>query len=419
MTPQEKSQLELSVSEESALPRLFEAAQRNHFLDHFIVLARHKFFILSFTSAVAVLSVGISLFMSNYYQATAKLLPPQQGSSFASAMLDQLGGLAPLVGAAAGGKDLLKNPNDLYIAMLRSRTVADRIIDRFSLMTAYKSKMREDARKQLAELSEISVGKDGVISISVEDYDRMQAAAMANAYVDELEKLTKTLAVTDATKRRIFFERESKVANDQLETAELELKKTQEATGIFQMDSQSRVMLQAYADARAGLTEKELEIESMRSFATPENPELVRAERERDALRAEVAGLEKGQGGSPIGDIALNKVPEKALKYFDKLREVTYRNALLQLMLKQYEAARVDEAKDFALIQVLDSALPPERKSRPHRAIICLSFTFLAFLIACSWIYFREAMQRAKEDPQYLARLQLLKFYLSRKAGNK
>lgn len=120
-----------------------------------------------------------------------------------------------------------------------------------------------------------------------------------------------------------------------------------------------------------------------------------------------------GQGGAPVHDIALEKVPEKYLKYVDKMREVTYRGALLQLMLKQYEAARVDEAKDFALIQVLDNAQPPERKSRPHRGIICIVATLLAFLVACLWSYFREGIQHAKEDPQYLARLQLLKFYLS------
>jgi uncharacterized protein involved in exopolysaccharide biosynthesis len=329
-------------------------------------------------------------------------------------MLEQAGSLAPLLGAM-GGKDLLKNPNDLYIAMLRSRTVADRLIDRFSLMTRYKAKMRDDARKHLAGLSEIASGKDNVISIAVEDTDPKMAAEMANEYVDELERMTKTLAVTDASKRRVFFEREVKTATDQLQAAEQDLKKTEQETGIVQIDNQSKVMFQAYADVRAQLTEKELEIESMRSFAAPENPDLIRAERERDALRGQVTSMEKGQGGPPIGDIALEKVPEKALKYYDKYREVTYHTALLQLMLKQYEAARVDEAKDFALIQVLDPAIPPERKSRPHRAIICISFTLLAFLVACLWVYFREAVQRAKEDPQYLERLQLLKFYLGRR----
>lgn len=414
MTPQEKNQLELPVADETPLSQLLETSEETYLLDHFIVLARRKSFIFRFVSIGALLTVGFSLLLNTYYQATTKIMPPQQGQSFASAMLDQIGGLAPLLGTV-GGKDLLKNPNDLYVAMLKSQTVADHLVDRFSLMTRYKTKFRVDARKRLAGLSEITAGKDGVISVSVEDTDPKVAAEIANAYMDELEKLTKTLAVTDASKRRIFFEREAKIALEQLEVAELDLKKTQEATGIVQIDNQSKVIFQAYADVRAALTAKEIEIESMRAFATPDNPDLIRLEHEKDALRAQVAAMEKGQGGSPIGDIALEKVPERALKYYDKLREVTYHNALLQLMLKQYQAARVDEAKDSALIQVLDPAFPPERKSRPHRSIICLIFTFLTFLVACLWVYFRESMQRAKEDPQYLARFQLLKFHLRRK----
>lgn len=411
MTPQEKNQLELSVAEEASLPQLFEGAEKRHILDYFIVLARRKRFVLYFTLAVAVITVGLSLLMTTFYQATVRIMPPQQGQSFASAMLEQLGGLAPLLGAA-GGKDLLKNPNDLYIAMLRSRTVADDLIDRFSLMTRYHATLREDARKHLAGLSEIGSAKDGTISVAVEDPDPKVSAAIANAYVNELEKLTQTLAVTDASKRRIFFEREVKTANEQLEAAEEELKKTELETGIIQIDSQSKVAFQAYADLRAQAAMTEIEIQSMEVYATPENPDLVRLQRQLGALRSQIAGMEKGQGGPPVADMALEKVPEKKKKYLDKFREVTYRNALVQLMLKQYEAARVDEAKDFALIQTLDAAQPPERKSRPHRGIICISFTLLGFLVACLWVYLSDGVQRAKEDPQYLARLQLLKFYL-------
>ena len=116
-----------------------------------------------------------------------------------------------------------------------------------------------------------------------------------------------------------------------------------------------------------------------------------------------------------MGDIPLEKVPEKEVQYLDKLREVTYHTALLQLMLKQYEIARIDEAKDSTLIQTLDKALPPERRSWPHRSLMVLAFTFMAFILAALWSYALEALERAKEDPQYLARLQLLKFYLTRR----
>lgn len=412
MTPQEKNQLELPVSEDPTLPQLLRGSDTRHFLDHLIVLARHKSLILYFTAAIAVLSVMASFFLPKYYTSTAKILPPQQGQSIASAMLGELGQIGGLLGAV-GGKDLLKNPGDLYVAMLKSNAIQDRLITRFNLMNVYHTKLRIDAIHRLEGLSEIQASKEGVISVAVEDRDPKRAAEIANAYIEELEKLTQNLAVTDAGKRRIFFEREAKVAQEQLEIAEQELKKTQEATGIIQLDNQSRVVLQAYEDLRAQLTGKELEIESMRSFATAENPDLVRLQHEREALRAQVAGLEKGQGGSPIGDIALEKVPERALKYYDKLREVTYRNSLLQVLLKQYEIARIDEARDAALIQVLDPGVPPEKKSSPKRAVIVISATLLALMIAVVWALLRENWERAKEDPQYLARLQLLQFYIS------
>ena len=414
MTPQEKSQLELPVSEEAPLSQMFEHREKSNLLEFLLTLAKHKRTILWVVVPVMFLSAGLSLLLHNNYKGEAKIMPPQQTPSFSSSMLDQLGGLGTLLGAAGGG-GLLHNPSDLYVAMLKSRTIADHIIDRFSLMSVYKAKRITDARLALQGNTIIIAGKEGVISVAVEDHDPKRAADIANAYVDELEKLSKVLTVTDAGKRRLFFEREAKIAQEQLQAAELDLKKTQEATGIIQIDNQSRVIFQAYAEVRAALTAKEIEIESMRAFATADNPDLIRLEHEKDALRAQVAAMEKGQGGSPVGDIALEKVPERALKYYDKLREVTYHNALLQLMLKQYEAARVDEAKDFVLIQVLDPAIPPEKKSGPFRSLIVLASTFVGFLLALAWIYFKETLERAKEDPHYLARWQLLKFYLSRK----
>src|SRR5215510_4212172 len=170
MTPQGKKQLEPPVPEEVSLPTLFEGQETGHLLEPLIILAKHKFLILYIVGATAVGSLILALVLPNYYTANAKLLPPQQGQSFASAMLDQLGALGPLLGAA-GGKDLLKNPNDLYVAMLHSRTVADNIIDRFSLMSVYGKRLREDARKKLDSRTEITARKDGVISISVEDRD--------------------------------------------------------------------------------------------------------------------------------------------------------------------------------------------------------------------------------------------------------
>ena len=414
MTPQEKSQIDLSISEEAPLGQIFENREKSNLLEFVLTLAKHKRTLFWFTIPTIVLAAGLSLLLRNNYKGEAKIMPPQQNQSFANSMLDQLGGLGSLIGAASGSS-LLRNPSDLYVAMLKSRTISDHLITRFSLMEVYKAKRLTDARKDLEDNTLITVGKEGVISIDVEDHDPRRAADIANAYVEELEKLTHILTVTDAGKRRLFFEREVKTASEQLEAAEQDLKKTQLETGIIQIDNQSRVMFQAYADVRALATEKEVEIQSMQTFAAPDNPDLVRLQHELAALRSQIAAMEKGQGGPAVGDIALERVPEKALKYYDKFREVTYRNALWQLMLKQYEAARVDESKDYVLIQVLDPAIAPEKKSGPFRSLIVLASVVLAFLLGTAWVYLNESLDRAKEDPHYLERWQLLRFYLSRK----
>lgn len=411
MPPHEKKGVQLSVEEEPLSSQDFEA-EKTKFPDSLIVFAKHKLLIASIVGGVVILSIVVSLLLPKFYTATARILPPQQSQSVASAMLSQLGGLGSLLGAGVG-KDLgIHNPNDMYVAMLRSESVTYSLVDRFELLSVYHVKLRADARKILENATQVSAGKDGIISVTVEDRNPRRAADIANAYIDELGKLTKTLAVTDATKRRIFFEHEAKSASDELAGAEQAMKQTEEKTGVIELGSQARVMFEAYAELRAAVTAKEVEIQAMRSFATPDNPDLVRAQHELEALQTQVAHYEHGQGGRPIGDIALEKVPARALEYLQKFREVKYREAVLEMMLKQFEVARIDESKDYSLIQVLDRSLPPERRSWPKRTAIVLASTILASILALVAALVAEKIQRAKEDPRFMAQVQLFKFYL-------
>lgn len=412
MPQQEKPEFRTPVSEEPFPTPIFEEQHKNHVLEPFIILAKHKNLILLTVAAAAIVSAAISLVLTKSYTANARILPPQESSSIAGAMLGQLG---PLLGAAAG-KDLgLRNPNDMYVAMLHSRTVSDRLIDRFSLMSVYNKKFRVDARHKLDSEVEITVGRDNVISISVDDRDPQRATDMANAYVEELGKLTRTLAVTEASKRRLFFEQEMNTASDELAQAEDALKKTEESTGIIQLDSQAKGMLQAYEDLRARVSVKEVEIQGMKSFATKDNPDLVRAEQELAALRAQVARFESGRGNAPNSspsDVALSKVPGVGLEYVRKLRAVKYRETLYELLTKQYEIARIDEAKEAAIIQVLDKAVVPEKRSWPPRAALVIVSTLLALIIILPVVFLIEWGKKSTQDPQFTAHWDLLKFYL-------
>jgi uncharacterized protein involved in exopolysaccharide biosynthesis len=409
MTPQEKLEARRLIEDQQ--DSVYET-ERKHFIEPLIVLAKHKMLIMGTVVGAALLSLVVVFLLPQYYTAEAKLLPPQQSQSMASAMMGQLSQLAPLL-QAAGGKDLgIRNPNDMYVAMLKSRTVADALIDRFSLMSVYHKKLREEARRRLEDLTQVVAGKDSIISVSVDDRSPGRAAEMANAYIDELEKLTRTLAVTDAGKRRIFFEREVKAANDELATAESQLKQTEEKTGIIQLDSQAKVMLEAYADLRGQVAAKQVEIQAMRSFATPENPDLIRAQQELAALQTQLSRFERGQGNRSPTDLALEKVPGAGLEYIRKFREVKYRETLFELLAKQYEAARIDEARDASVIQVMDKAVTPEKRSWPKRGLFVLVVTLVALLVGILLAYLTEGLKRTKEDPQFAAKWHLLKAYL-------
>lgn len=381
------------------------------FLDILLRLAEWKRFILLFVFGAAVLAAIVALIWPKSYTATAKIMPPQQHqSSIASAIMGQLGPLAALAGGGMGSSlGLGKNPSEVYIYVLRSRTVADALIDRFSLMKVYKLKMRILARDRLRHDTEISSGEEGGISISVSDHDRQRAADIANAYVDELKQLTQTLAVTEAGRRRIFYEHEVQLANDNLAQAELDMKKTQEKTGLLLPEPQAQAMLEGIAGLQTQVAVQEAQVESMRSFATPDNPDLKRAESQLAALRAELARMQSGKVGSSIADMDMRKVPEKELEYLRALRELKYREAVYEAMVKQLEIARVDEAKDAAVIQTLDKAVPPELRSSPKRTLIVLCVTVLAFFLAVGIALFAE---RITGDPVLTARLQLLKLRL-------
>ncbi|HKQ24921.1 MAG TPA: Wzz/FepE/Etk N-terminal domain-containing protein, partial [Burkholderiales bacterium] len=255
-----------------------------------IVLATHRKVILGLPLVAAIITTGITLLMPNIYTSRAVLMPPQQQQTTAAMMLGQLGALAGVAGGSLG----IKNPSDLYVGMLKSRTVADALIERFKLKELYDEDTLVETRKVLADNTELTSGKDGLIVIAVDDKDPTRAADMANAYVEELEKLTSNLAVTEAGQRRLFFEKQLLQAKEDLAEAEVGLKETQEETGLVQLDQQGRAMIEAVATLRAQIVSREVQLAAMRSYATENNPELVKIQQEMASLRGELRKLERG-----------------------------------------------------------------------------------------------------------------------------
>jgi tyrosine-protein kinase Etk/Wzc len=388
-------------------------------LDILVLLLERKRFIVRFVVGVAVLAAIVSLLLPVQYEAKIVLLPPAQNSSIGSSLLGQLGGIGALgsLASLAGGSLGIKNPADMYVSLLTSRTVEDAMIQRFGLMQEYHVKKMSEARKAFEHrTSAVAGSKDGLIRLTVEDHDPKRAAELANGYVEEFRRLSASLAITEAARRRLFFERQVEQAKQSLTAAEDAMAKTQQSTGVLQIDSQARALIESAAVLRAQVVAKEVQIEGMRSFATDDNPNLVLAKQQLAALQAQlerVAGSQSDAGS----DINLSKgrVTGSGMEYLRRYRDLKYQETVFELLAKEYEVAKLDEAREGSIVQVVDPAVPPDTKSSPHRTLIVLGATILAFFVAVFWVWLGKNLDSAFELPENRQRLRTIEALLGRK----
>jgi tyrosine-protein kinase Etk/Wzc len=382
-------------------------------LDILIVIVQYRPLILKIAAYTVVVGVIVSLLLPIRYTATTSILPPQQTNSAGSALMAQLGGLSS-VASLAGGSLGLKNPNDLQVAMLKSRTVEDAMLDRFHLVELFRVKQRSDARTKLEKVVDIDSGaKDGLIRLTVTDRDPRRAAEMANGYVEEFKRLSANLAVTEASQRRLFFEQQLVQAKDNLANAEEDLKKTGQRTGLIQLDSQTRATIELVAELRGEIAAKEVQINAMRSFATGENPELQLAEQQLAGLRSQAEKMGAASEGASNALIPKGGMQEAGVEYIRKLRDVKYFETVFDLLARQYEIAKVDEARQGATVQVVDRAIVPDRRSSPKRTLIVLGAAVLGLFLGVVWAFAREGLTRLSNNPAEHQRLELLKKSIS------
>ncbi len=370
-------------------------------IDVLTQLAYREWLIAKVTGIAVIAGLVLCFALPVRYTATTKIMPPQQTQSAASMlMMNQLanaggGSLAALAGSGLG----LKNPNDIYIGMLTSRPIADAVIRKFGLMQGYHAKDMTEARKTLADYTEVASEKNGFIAVSVTDKDKKRVAEMANAYTDQLRILTQTLAVTEASQRRLFYEEQLKQAKDTLVTAELTFQQVQQQKGLIQLDAQARAMIEGVATLRAQVAAKQVELQALRSYSTEQNPEVQLAEKELTSLQAEELRLEQSNHSPGIGSLGLGNVPAAGLEYLRAAHELAYRQALYDMLMKQYDAARLDEAKEAAIIQVVEPAIEPDRKSSPKRTIILLLSVFVGLFVGCVLAWLERWRNIVQSDP--------------------
>jgi uncharacterized protein involved in exopolysaccharide biosynthesis len=364
-------------------------------LDIAAVLGRRKLLLAGATLVAMFLSAAVALLIPPSYTAEAVILPPQPEQSSQLLMMGSPAGLAGLGGlgsSLAGG--LLRNPAELYIGILKSRTIADALIARFRLQQVYGSKSLIDTRKALARHTSISTGKDSLITIRFEDRDRARAAQIANAYVDELHDRNSRLALTSASQRWLFFQQQLADEKNALADAEIAMKKMQQASGLVFPSGQSEALMRAIASLRAEIAAREVQFQGIRTYATGDNPQAQMMETTLAALHQQLRKLEAGSGDELV--VPARKIPETGLEYLRKMRDFRYHETLFELLAKQYEAARIDEAKEAPLLQVVDSAVVPDKKSWPPRTLFVLVGGLLALVAASLFVLFQDYRVRMR-----------------------
>jgi len=378
-------------------------------IDLLLVLAKRKRMIIGVSIGAALVAAVISLVMAPIFLAETKILSPQTSSSMASQIMSQLGAASALLGGAPG----IKSPNELYIELLKSRPVLDRVIGRFDLMKVYGLESMEETRRALRENIRAKDNiKSGIITVGVEDKDPKRSADMANALIEELRTLNKGLSISEAAQRRLFFEEQLTDAKESLARAEDTMKGFQEQSGAVQIDAQASAVIEGISALRAQIAAKEVQIRVMRTYSTPQNPDILRSEEELKGMREQLERLEaKNESGSVI--VSTGNLPSTSTEYARRMRDLKFNETLYELLLSQYQAAKLDEARDATLIQVVEKAVPPETRVKPRRTLMVVLALISGLFVSILAAFFLEYRENAARDPEGREKLAALRRHLS------
>ncbi len=383
------------------------------------VIVRRRNVIIKVTVVATVLAVVLSLCMQNVYTATARLLPPQKdgGGGAAAALLGQLGGLGGMVGGLGGSADL-------YMGILKSRSVADSVIKRLDLATELKSKNPDALRVTLAGMVKFQAGKDGIITISADNKDPRRAAEMANTFIEELQKKSLQLNLTKASTERSFIEKRLVIVKQDLKTAEDAMKNFQVKYKTIKADSQAAVAIEGIARVKAELVTKEVQLAAMRNSMTDEAPEVRTLLAGISQLRGQLNSM-SGAGDRNSVIPGVGNAPGIGVEYIRLLRDLKVQEATFEQLTKQFELAKINEARDSSSLQVLDEAVAPSRKSKPKRSLIVVLSTVTAFFCSIFLVFIQEYLSKmSAEDAAIIQEMKsslggtLRRFLFWKKAGN-
>lgn len=355
---------------------------------------RHKKVMAAIVGATFILSTIISLLLPKVYTSTASILPPQQEATLGASMIASQ--IPAAMGGALSGFLGLKSPADLWVGILNSQTVKDEIIKRFDLRKVYGKEKIEDARKALDKKVSISKTKEEIILVSVDDEDPEVAARMANAFVEELDRINKQVVMSSGKRMRIFIEKRLLEAKDELGRIENEMKTFMETNRAVKLDEQSRVIIEAVGSIKGQLMAKELELQTLLSYAAPTNPQVEILQTQVKQLKEQMRELDEGSGQKDLF-VPTSNIPRLTARYTTLLRDAKIQETLFELLTQQFEMAKIQESKDSPIIQVLDYAKPPEKKSKPKRGLIIVTATFASLLLSILLVFSIQGLDRLRQ----------------------
>ncbi|HET9963497.1 MAG TPA: Wzz/FepE/Etk N-terminal domain-containing protein [Nitrospiraceae bacterium] len=378
-------------------------------LDYWDVIVARRKLIGGLCLAAMAGTFVVSLLLPKIFESTAAVLPQTESK--------EMGGLATLLAATGAGgmaqnlgmnlPGLPTSPTDVFVSILKSRVMADDVIAKFSLMERYRKKTMVETREKLADRVRITVTKEKVVKVAVEDTDPQVAADMANFYVSNLDRLNRTVNVSKAGQNRAFIERRLAETQETMAKAEEALRDFQMKNKAVAVEAQSKVMIEAAAMIQAQITAQEVQSQVMATYLSTDNPDLARIRSSIEELKKQLALMESGKNGKGMlpGQERLHpamiSVPELALQYARLFRQVKVQETLFTLLTSQYEQAKIAEARDTPTVQVLDTGIPADKKSRPRILLNTAVAGVLAFMIALFIAFFLNYRDRVRPSASH------------------
>ena len=362
-------------------------------------VARRRGMIIAIVIAVTILSAVVSLVLPKWYRAEALLLPPKD----ITVPVGGLSQLAEVVSVVEGlNLPVMVTASDVYARILRSRTIADSVMIAYELDSRYETTTRLETYLALMSHSRFQVTDEGLLSISIEDKDPQTAADLTNAFVDGLDRLNRRIATQRATQNRSFIEERVRQVEAQLEMARQEFEAFQLESRAVDFDEQTRLAIEQAISLKVMLAQIEIDLRMSEQVMGRDNPELVEKRQRRDIIRQQLQQLETTNQDSSFFSLPLEAVPKLRGRYETLYSRVQVNERLYTILLEQLERAKLQENEELPTISILDSATPPEIRSRPQRTlIVAASFggsLILAVLLALILDYFDRLRQRRPDD---------------------